>query len=162
MNSWQVYILKNKETVRLENSGVAAGQLLKTLSERYKLLSKEEKDKLTQFAEDNKLTVAISRQKPSDSKIKARGIISTQRVNSIAHLDGSVKHLAKEASNLIAKATEMFIAFLATETQMVTATSGRRQMIVTDVINCVQSRQVSFVWQKLFFPLLKRPSHSCG
>ena len=77
--------------------------------------------------------------------------IPIARVKKTCKLDPEVKNLSKEATAIIAKATELFTAMMAEESFKISALSGRRTLKTEDIRDCV-NRLDQFEWLRDDFP----------
>lgn len=79
-------------------------------------------------------------------------VIPISRVKRTCKLDPEVKNITKEATAVVAKATEHFLALMAEQSYKISALSGRRTVKTEDIRDCV-ARLPQFEWLRDDFPL---------
>mmetsp|Transcript_26619 Transcript_26619/g.106655 ORF Transcript_26619/g.106655 Transcript_26619/m.106655 type:complete len:237 (+) Transcript_26619:1023-1733(+) len=84
-------------------------------------------------------------------------VIPVARVKKIAKLDPEVKSVSKEATAVIAKMTEFFLAKFAHEVHV--AASGKKIIKASDVANCVHHRP-AFSWLRADYPMCEYAAKS--
>ena len=137
----------------------------KALGARWAGLSEEEKKPFEVTAAEDKERyqrevaeqLAAGHVQPSANKkhgeelLPHETVIPLSRVKRTCKLDPEVKNMTKEATAMVAKATEHFLALMAEQSYKISALSGRRTVKPEDIRDCV-GRLPQFEWLRDDFP----------
>ncbi|KAJ8610592.1 hypothetical protein CTAYLR_007156 [Chrysophaeum taylorii] len=115
------YCAEQRPAVKLTMPNAGAGEITKAISESWRGLSDEEKQKFVDLATADK--DRYERERKTDKADKKalephETVIPIARVKKIVKLDPEVKSVSKEATAVIAKMTELFVGRLAKETHV--------------------------------------------
>lgn len=147
------YCAEQRPAVKKLMPNASAGDITKAISESWRALSEDDKKKFVDLATADKDRYERERgTKTSKSQTYEahETVIPIGRVKKIAKLDLDVKSVSKEATAVIAKMTELFVAKLALETHV--ASSGKKVIKASDVAYCVHNRP-AFAWLRADYPL---------
>ncbi|KAH8064866.1 DNA binding protein [Aureococcus anophagefferens] len=125
---------EQREAVKAEKPGMNVGEVTKMLSEKWRALDDAGKQKYVDIAAADKARYEREKKdapEPAPKKPAApidpyETVIPVARVKKICKLDPDVKSVSKEATAVISKATEIFVAQLARETHL--AASGKKMI----------------------------------
>ena len=166
MTSWTIFGLENRESIAKEHPHLGMTDIGKLLSEKYRSLSAEEKERLDQKAKADKLrylselehvrndppgTEKNSGSNNGGGKSATDFIIPVGRVRKIVKLDKDVKNVSKEAYVAITKTTELFIAYMSVRCARTASQRGVRTIRDQDVVQTVHT-QNNFDFLRLDFP----------
>ena len=148
---------EQREAVKGEKAGMNVGEVTKALSEKWRALDDAGKQKYVDIAAADKERYEREKKdapEPAPKKPTApidpyETVIPVARVKKICKLDPDVKSVSKEATAVISKAAELFIAQLARETHL--AASGKKMIRASDVANCVHERP-NFAFLRVDYP----------
>ena len=148
---------EQREAVKAEKPGMNVGEVTKMLSEKWRALDDAGKQKYVDIAAADKARYEREKKdapEPAPKKPAApidpyETVIPVARVKKICKLDPDVKSVSKEATAVISKATEIFVAQLARETHL--AASGKKMIRAADVANCIHERP-NFAFLRVDYP----------
>jgi DNA polymerase epsilon subunit 4 len=138
-----------REKYRQEGNTGGAKELSKLMGDKWKQLTKEERDHWSQVAQlQEKPVVEKKPREPSDSKVDA---LPVSRIKKIMRVDEDVKTLSKEAINLVGRATELFLEYFARECHEV-AVSFKKKTITPQHFDLTARRtsKLEFLKSKIF------------
>lgn len=146
------------------DSGLSVFDQSKALADRWRSLSEAEKDSfMPKVADENQghqreitdqSTLPVEPAKSLQGKKDSSAfemVIPVGRVRRTCKLDPDVKNITKEATALVAKATERFLAQIAEESFKISSLSGRRTLKTDDIRDCV-NRLPQYEWLRDDFP----------
>lgn len=147
------YCAEQRPHVKLVLPNASAGDITRAISESWRQLSDEAKQKFVDLAIADKQRYEAERASAPKTHKAAEAyetVIPIARVKKIAKLDPEVKSVSKEATAVIAKMTEFFVGRLANETRL--ASSGKKIIKASDVAHCIHHRP-AFAWLRADYPL---------
>ena len=154
-SAFMIFCNTHREDVKQEQPGLSMTELTKVLAAKWRELEEVEKSRYAAIALDDKerylrefkeqLAQGISEAElrgtfHSNKDIPAyETVIPIGRVRRTCKLDPDVKNISKEATVLVAKATEYFLAKIAEESFKMSSLSGRCTLKPDDIRECVGS-----------------------
>lgn len=182
LSGWMIFSQQTREQVMRENPGMVFTEVAKILSEKYRSLSTEEKERLDGLAKADKVRYlreleevrefeALHGSSGGDASGSGSGggsaktldlVIPVGRVRKIVKLDKDVKNVSKEAMAAITKTTELFVAYMGVRCAGTAALRGARTIRDQDVAITIHS-QNAFDFLRLDFPKIPKkttPKHA--
>mmetsp|Transcript_298 Transcript_298/g.355 ORF Transcript_298/g.355 Transcript_298/m.355 type:complete len:350 (+) Transcript_298:125-1174(+) len=167
LSAWMIFSTENRELINKEQPSLTFTEVAKALGEKYRGISIEEKERLEGLAkaEKERYNREIQAAKANDllsgedlhSSSSSSGAATTElslplgRVRKIVKLDNEVKAVNKEALVAIAKATELFIAYMGIRCTQTATQRGVRTVKDQDLVQTIHSLEtMSFL--RLDFP----------
>mmetsp|Transcript_12337 Transcript_12337/g.18702 ORF Transcript_12337/g.18702 Transcript_12337/m.18702 type:complete len:363 (+) Transcript_12337:93-1181(+) len=173
LSAWIIYSNEQRGAIKEANPDYGFKDMAQALSEGFKALSPEERevydrkaaaDKERYIKETQEQQRLIALHKPaagsaidlSKAKSLAKELVfPLARIKRTVKLDPDVKNLQKEAVVAIAKATELFLAFLGLRSAQVASRNRRRTVKTPDVLEVVHTNPILQFLRK-DFPLPKK------
>lgn len=150
------YCAEQRPFVKTQLPNASAGDITKAISESWRGLGDEERQKFVDLAAADKSRYEKVKKPATEKKVPEpyETVIPVARVKKIAKLDPDLKSLSKEATAVLAKMAELFVGKLATETHV--ASNGKKIIKASDVAHCIHARPL-FAWLRVDYPLNEYP-----
>eukprot|EP00611_Tribonema_gayanum_P014114 TRINITY_DN25388_c0_g1_i1.p1 TRINITY_DN25388_c0_g1~~TRINITY_DN25388_c0_g1_i1.p1 ORF type:complete len:368 (+),score=127.89 TRINITY_DN25388_c0_g1_i1:88-1191(+) len=155
-SAWMFFLADKRDEVVKANPGARIGAVVKECSAIWSAMSPEEKQVYEAQAAEDKARLQRELQAAGLTKLPSAGnrssedrdlppdattaiLLPLSRVRKTAKMDAEVKSINADGLATIAKATELFIATLAKRSWGAARQSGRRNLRVTDMAQCVDA-----------------------
>ncbi|KAG5188514.1 hypothetical protein JKP88DRAFT_347825 [Tribonema minus] len=155
-SAWMFFLADKRDEVVKANPGARIGAVVKECSGIWAAMPPEEKQVYEAQAAEDKARLQRELQAAGLTKLPSAGnrsgeerdlppdatttiLLPLSRVRKTAKMDAEVKSINADGLATIAKATELFIATLAKRSWGAARQSGRRNLRVTDIAQCVDA-----------------------